>query len=798
MKYWAYFEGEIEGPYTPEELRARQGAGPATLVSPEDAEGENEQDWQLASAFPELSGAFGLGASAAQPPSAVPSAVEPEKNPAPPLPEYRDMSDAALSAEPAADLLSLQARMAQLGLEQPQEEDDIAVLEQERKRLAEQLRLRRVINKRTAEIIGGLETGLDDAGNKIVRQIRRVESRAAEPTPAEAVSDSVSGGIKPLGPLFPSWRDTMESNELLQLAASDTALFSSISSGKSVVLPDKPAWPERKLPSVRRVQPQQPHIHVPAPAPRPVPRPAPVQRPPSPASTARSLPAIPAFHEAPILPDGDIVPSQEVSDVVASQQEIAPEQPQAAAAVPEIPNLSAAALAAADSGRVAEQPVAQESVAEESVSQEAAAQDSSQPADEQPAAEPAADSAPKEEAPAPAEPEEESPQLQPPSIKLPGLGGQSGSQAKREISDLDFPFSPKYLAKADQSHPEMPALPSTTARGQVPNFEQSPEQLAKETQPPDLADLQQNPLSSVMGIGVGLPLPQAAPVSAEPQLPDKFTKPGDAPSFTLGDTVPQLSQPAVNVDPRMGPDSKATLAPAEMLNLSKTTMSAPLEQAEAPQPAEPEKHAKSGKMLVLLLLAASLAVVGAIVFFFMREDAGIKNATPQGPESAASTEHAAQSEGEDGGPAPSSSTATAAAAPAAEGSPAQPAAANTGSQAEGSKQALEIVKNYDLGMGRGKIETWLKNSYGAAGTETWSAKQLIGSSYVVEYKLLRARAEVIAYLFEVDVASGKIVRGMDNAAMELLGGGAKAQPSGAAKPAASRKPVDKRSRTAGR
>ncbi len=47
---------------------------------------------------------------------------------------------------------------------------------------------------------------------------------------------------------------------------------------------------------------------------------------------------------------------------------------------------------------------------------------------------------------------------------------------------------------------------------------------------------------------------------------------------------------------------------------------------------------------------------------------------------------------------------------------------------------------------------------------------LSGNNYVVQYKLLRYKQEPIVYLFEVNVETAQIVRGINNNAIELLAG----------------------------
>ncbi|HUT86210.1 MAG TPA: hypothetical protein VMW66_05185 [Elusimicrobiales bacterium] len=94
--------------------------------------------------------------------------------------------------------------------------------------------------------------------------------------------------------------------------------------------------------------------------------------------------------------------------------------------------------------------------------------------------------------------------------------------------------------------------------------------------------------------------------------------------------------------------------------------------------------------------------------------------------------------------------------------------------ANASIKAIEIVKNYDLGNGRGTISQWFDNVFASGAPrghqQEWTGTRLYEDRYVVQYKLLRpkARVEPIFYQFEVDVQEGKIKRGLNNWAIELL------------------------------
>ena len=91
---------------------------------------------------------------------------------------------------------------------------------------------------------------------------------------------------------------------------------------------------------------------------------------------------------------------------------------------------------------------------------------------------------------------------------------------------------------------------------------------------------------------------------------------------------------------------------------------------------------------------------------------------------------------------------------------------------ENVRRAIDIVKSYNLGEGKGTIERWLSNTMASnvKGKEEWNATYLSGNIFVVQYRFLRFKSEPIVYLFEVDVEKGEIVRGINNNAINLLAG----------------------------
>ncbi len=81
MKYWAYVNNEILGPFDKEKLLEIPSFSPLLLVCPQTPVGEKTEDWKEASAYPEISALLGSGAALSSAPS--PETVSPSPAPAP-------------------------------------------------------------------------------------------------------------------------------------------------------------------------------------------------------------------------------------------------------------------------------------------------------------------------------------------------------------------------------------------------------------------------------------------------------------------------------------------------------------------------------------------------------------------------------------------------------------------------------------------------------------------------------------------------------------------------------------------
>lgn len=87
--------------------------------------------------------------------------------------------------------------------------------------------------------------------------------------------------------------------------------------------------------------------------------------------------------------------------------------------------------------------------------------------------------------------------------------------------------------------------------------------------------------------------------------------------------------------------------------------------------------------------------------------------------------------------------------------------------------AKDIVKNYQLGKGRGTVEEYLNKLYAkqlkSGYAAMWSAEPLHRNSYVVKYRLAKTRKEPIVYIFQADTAKKKLTGALNNITLDLVG-----------------------------
>ena len=88
-------------------------------------------------------------------------------------------------------------------------------------------------------------------------------------------------------------------------------------------------------------------------------------------------------------------------------------------------------------------------------------------------------------------------------------------------------------------------------------------------------------------------------------------------------------------------------------------------------------------------------------------------------------------------------------------------------------KALALVQNYPLSNSRGTIASYFDRLYrtqlaqGYSGA--WSAEPLHKNTYIVKYRLTKTRTEPIVYVFQADVARGKLTGALNNVTLDLVG-----------------------------
>ncbi len=290
------------------------------------------------------------------------------------------------------------------------------------------------------------------------------------------------------------------------------------------------------------------------------------------------------------------------------------------------------------------------------------------------------------------------------------------------------------------------------------------------------------------------PVQPASVSPLSPGQPGQITQTQTTNAWFAGQAAAAHAQPSAETIPvpHLPVDAAASLKETAVVT-GKQTERVPLmfqgrkeEAQKSPKP--PVKGRRKTAFVITLIVFASVAVLGLVLFFFsggslsnfsMLNFGGGK--TPD-----ASVSGNSGSQPEDGQ----------AAYPGAEGeqapavSPVEPAFESASNENTG--KAIETVKAYKLSGGRGTVEVWFANSFlsssGSGSNEEWSATMLHGDIFLVQYRLLRPKLEPLSYEFEVDVAKEIIVRGINNNAMELLESNAASAPVSKPKARKNRRP----------
>lgn len=106
MKYWAYVNNEILGPFEKGKLLELPSFSPSLLVCPQTPVGEKTEDWKEASTYPELSALIGQGsmshtpAAAADVPTVAPESFAPPAAAPAPEPQAKPLESHSMSFKP--------------------------------------------------------------------------------------------------------------------------------------------------------------------------------------------------------------------------------------------------------------------------------------------------------------------------------------------------------------------------------------------------------------------------------------------------------------------------------------------------------------------------------------------------------------------------------------------------------------------------------------------------------------------------------------------------------------------------
>ena len=178
------------------------------------------------------------------------------------------------------------------------------------------------------------------------------------------------------------------------------------------------------------------------------------------------------------------------------------------------------------------------------------------------------------------------------------------------------------------------------------------------------------------------------------------------------------------------------------------------------QNARLKREAHSQRRIIVMLLAV-LAIVGGL---FLAFELRPRTQTTPTPTTGSTLSEAAQEL--------LTETTTTVQTPAAPAIPAPVATVNAQTSARESK-ALEIVQNYQLSGQRGTLAAYLNRIYQAQLAQgysgTWAAEPLYKNTYIVKYRLTKTRKEPIIYVFQADVAQGKLTGALNNISLDLVG-----------------------------
>ena len=175
-----------------------------------------------------------------------------------------------------------------------------------------------------------------------------------------------------------------------------------------------------------------------------------------------------------------------------------------------------------------------------------------------------------------------------------------------------------------------------------------------------------------------------------------------------------------------------------------------------------KKEIRSQKRLVVMLLTV-LVIIGGLLFVFQLRPPTTQGA-PTPPQNPQDTVQELLTEPADVPPGPTVPVQTTVRAP-------QPAInAQTTTQEQ---KALAIVQHHPLSGQRGTLASYLnriyKNQLAQGYSGTWDVEPLYKNTYIVKYRLTKTRKEPIIYVFQADVAQGKLTSALNNISLDLIG-----------------------------
>lgn len=175
-----------------------------------------------------------------------------------------------------------------------------------------------------------------------------------------------------------------------------------------------------------------------------------------------------------------------------------------------------------------------------------------------------------------------------------------------------------------------------------------------------------------------------------------------------------------------------------------------------------KRETRTQRRVIVMLIMLLVILGGLLITFQFHRHESAEPAALQAPVSTAQ-ELLAET------PPPSKPQAPLAATPALRAPQAAVNAQNTGKE----QKALEIVQNHPLSGQRGTLANYLNHIYKSqlsqGYTGTWAAEPLYKNTYIVKYRLTKTRKEPIIYVFQADVAQGKLTGALNNISLDLVG-----------------------------